>query len=64
MFREKDGSKDRGHAGITSFMTMGRYFFVNPAMISQTGMDFGAAMMLPARPPLLHNAMGLFANIL
>lgn len=32
-------------AGITTFMTMAYIIFVNPAMISQTGMDFGAAMM-------------------
>jgi len=32
-------------AGFTTFMTMAYIIFVNPAMISQTGMDFGAAMM-------------------
>ena len=32
-------------AGLTTFMTMAYIIFVNPAMISQTGMDFGAAMM-------------------
>ena len=32
-------------AGITTFMTMAYIIFVNPAMISATGMDFGAAMM-------------------
>ncbi len=32
-------------AGITTFMTMAYIIFVNPAMISQTGMDFGAAMI-------------------
>jgi len=31
-------------AGITTFMAMAYIIFVNPAMISQTGMDFGAAM--------------------
>ncbi|MBN1621034.1 MAG: NCS2 family permease [Endomicrobiales bacterium] len=31
-------------AGITTFMTMAYIIFVNPAMISQTGMDLGAAM--------------------
>jgi AGZA family xanthine/uracil permease-like MFS transporter len=31
-------------AGITTFMTMAYIIFVNPAMISQTGMDFGAAI--------------------
>jgi len=32
-------------AGLTTFMTMAYIIFVNPAIISQTGMDFGAAMM-------------------
>ncbi|MFA4984711.1 MAG: NCS2 family permease, partial [Candidatus Omnitrophota bacterium] len=32
-------------AGLTTFMAMAYIIFVNPAMISQTGMDFGAAMM-------------------
>jgi len=30
-------------AGVTTFMTMAYIIFVNPAMISQTGIDFGAA---------------------
>ncbi len=32
-------------AGLPAFMTMAYIIFVNPAMISQTGMDFGAATM-------------------
>ena len=32
-------------AGLATFMTMAYIIFVNPAMISQTGMDLGAAMM-------------------
>jgi AGZA family xanthine/uracil permease-like MFS transporter len=32
-------------AGLTTFMTMAYIIFVNPAMIAQTGMDFGAAMV-------------------
>ncbi len=31
-------------AGLTTFMAMAYIIFVNPAMISQTGMDFGSAM--------------------
>jgi AGZA family xanthine/uracil permease-like MFS transporter len=31
-------------AGITTFMTMAYIIFVNPVMISQTGMDLGSAM--------------------
>jgi len=32
-------------AGITTFMTMAYIIFVNPAILSKTGMDFGAVMM-------------------
>lgn len=35
-------------AGLTTFMTMAYIIFVNPAMISQTGMDFGSAMVATA----------------
>lgn len=31
-------------AGITTFMTMAYIIFVNPAILSETGMDFGAVM--------------------
>ncbi len=50
-------------AGLTTFMAMAYIIFVNPAMISQTGMDFGAAMMATciaaATATIL---MGLYAN--
>ncbi|MDD3345787.1 MAG: NCS2 family permease [Candidatus Omnitrophica bacterium] len=50
-------------AGFTTFMAMAYIVFVNPAMISQTGMDFGAAMMATciaaAAATIL---MGLYAN--
>jgi AGZA family xanthine/uracil permease-like MFS transporter len=36
-------------AGLTTFMTMAYIIFVNPAMVSQTGIDFGAAMMATYR---------------
>lgn len=32
-------------AGLTTFMTMAYIIFVNPAMLSQAGMDFGSAMV-------------------
>jgi len=50
-------------AGITTFMTMAYIIFVNPAMISQTGMDFGAAMMATcAAAAFATMLMGLYAN--
>ena len=50
-------------AGLTTFMTMAYIVFVNPAMIAQTGMDFGAATMatcLSAAAAII--MMGLYAN--
>ena len=32
--------------GLTTFMTMAYIVFVNPAILSQTGMDFGAEYFL------------------
>ena len=32
-------------AGITTFMTMAYIIFVQPAVLSQAGMDFGAVMV-------------------
>ena len=32
-------------AGITTFMTMGYIIFVNPGLLSKTGMPFGALMV-------------------
>ena len=50
-------------AGITTFMTMAYIIFVNPAMISQTGMDFGAAMMATCISAAFATIMmGLYAN--
>ncbi len=50
-------------AGITTFMTMAYIIFVNPAMISQTGMDFGAAMMATCiSAGLATIMMGLYVN--
>lgn len=44
-------------------MTMAYIIFVNPAMISQTGMDFGAAMMATCISASLATIMmGLYAN--
>lgn len=50
-------------AGITTFMAMAYIIFVNPAMIAQTGMDFGAAMMATCiAAGFATIMMGLYAN--
>jgi AGZA family xanthine/uracil permease-like MFS transporter len=50
-------------AGLTTFMTMAYIIFVNPAMISQTGMDFGSAMMATCiAAGIATILMGLYAN--
>jgi len=50
-------------AGITTFMTMAYIIFVNPAMISQTGMDFGAVMVATCISAAVATIMmGLYAN--
>jgi AGZA family xanthine/uracil permease-like MFS transporter len=50
-------------AGLATFMTMAYIIFVNPAMISQTGMDFGAAMMATCiSAGLATIMMGLYVN--
>jgi AGZA family xanthine/uracil permease-like MFS transporter len=50
-------------AGLTTFMTMAYIVFVNPAMIAQTGMDFGAATMATCLSAAAATIMmGLYAN--
>jgi AGZA family xanthine/uracil permease-like MFS transporter len=50
-------------AGLTTFMAMAYIIFVNPAMISQTGMDFGAAMMATCISACVASIlMGAYAN--
>jgi len=50
-------------AGFTTFMAMAYIIFVNPAMISQTGMDFGAAMAATCISAALATIMmGLYVN--
>jgi len=43
--RDKEFIKTEFIAGFTTFMTMSYIIFVQPAVLSQTGMDFGAVMM-------------------
>ncbi|KPK98151.1 MAG: guanine permease [Omnitrophica WOR_2 bacterium SM23_72] len=50
-------------AGVTTFMAMAYIIFVNPAMISQTGIDFGAAMVATSISAAVATIlMGLYAN--
>lgn len=50
-------------AGLTTFMTMAYIIFVNPAMISKTGMDFGSAMMATCISAAVATIMmGLYAK--
>jgi AGZA family xanthine/uracil permease-like MFS transporter len=50
-------------AGLTTFMTMAYIIFVNPAMISKTGMDFGSAMMATCISAAVATIlMGLWVN--
>lgn len=50
-------------AGLTTFMTMAYIIFVNPAMVSQTGMDFGAIMAATCVSAALATIMmGIYAN--
>ncbi|MEJ2720252.1 MAG: NCS2 family permease, partial [bacterium] len=49
--------------GVTTFMTMAYIVFVNPAVLSQTGMDFGAVMTATCVSAAVATfAMGLAAN--
>lgn len=49
--------------GVTTFMTMAYIVFVNPAVLSQTGMDFGAVMTATCLSAGIATiAMGLAAN--
>lgn len=50
-------------AGLTTFLTMAYIIFVNPAMLSQTGMDFGAVFMATCLAACFGSVfMGLYAN--
>ena len=49
--------------GVTTFMTMAYIIFVNPALLSQTGMDFGAVMVATCLSAGIATwIMGLAAN--
>ena len=63
-FREKGTSfKTETIAGLTTFMTMAYIIFVQPAVLSQAGMDFGAVMMATCLSAAIATlVMGLYAN--
>ncbi|MGH7909667.1 MAG: NCS2 family permease [Thermodesulfobacteriota bacterium] len=63
-FREKGTSfKTEAIAGLTTFMTMSYIIFVQPAVLSQAGMDFGAVMMATCLSAAIATlVMGLYAN--
>ncbi|MCW5730565.1 MAG: NCS2 family permease [Alphaproteobacteria bacterium] len=50
-------------AGLTTFLTMAYIIFVNPGILSQAGMDFGAVFMATCLAAAFGTAvMGLYAN--
>ena len=50
-------------AGVTTFLTLSYILFVQPAVLSSTGMDFGAVMVATCLASALATAlMGLYAN--
>ncbi len=62
--KEKETSiKTEAVAGITTFMTMSYIIFVQPSVLSQAGMDFGAVMMATIISSVIAIiVMGLYAN--
>ena len=51
-------------AGLTTFWTMSYIIFVNPAMLSQTGMDFSAVFIATCISAAIGTLiMGLYANL-
>jgi AGZA family xanthine/uracil permease-like MFS transporter len=50
-------------AGLTTFLTMAYIIFVNPSILSETGMDFGAVFVATCLAAAIGSAiMGLYAN--
>lgn len=51
-------------AGLTTFMTMSYIIFVNPSILSQTGMDYGAVYAATILTSIVGTLfLGLFANV-
>ena len=50
-------------AGVTTFLTMAYITFVNPAILSEAGMDFGAVFVATCAAAAVGSLiMGLWAN--
>ena len=66
LFRLKDNAtsvRTEVLGGVTTFMTMAYIIFVNPALLSQTGMDFGAVLVATCLSAGIATwVMGLAAN--
>jgi len=66
LFRLKDNEtnvRTEVLGGVTTFMTMAYIIFVNPALLSQTGMDFGAVLVATCLSAGIATwVMGLAAN--
>ena len=51
-------------AGLTTFMAMSYIIFINPAMLSETGMDYGAVYMATILASIVGTLLlGLVANV-
>lgn len=51
-------------AGITTFMAMSYIIFINPAILSQTGMDYNSVYMATILASMIGTMItGLFANV-
>ena len=65
-FRIAEAGTTKGRevrAGVTTFLTMAYIIFVNPAILSQAGMDFGAVFVATCLAAAVGSAlMGLLAN--
>ncbi len=66
LFRLKEAGtnvRTEAVAGLTTFMAMAYIIFVQPAVLSQAGMDFGAVMVATCLSAFLATLiMGLYAN--
>ncbi|MGB9938825.1 NCS2 family permease [Methanosarcina sp.] len=61
--QNKTDPKTEALAGLTTFVTMAYIIFVNPTILSSTGMDFGAVMVATCLSAAIGTLiMGLWAN--
>lgn len=60
----KTNTKTEAIAGMTTFLTMAYILFVNPQILSQTGMDYGAVFTATALAAAVSTlVMGVLANL-